>query len=111
MNIDVNHNVCANNRSFLHFGHFLVENILSVNLKISVGHYGILLVMTRFILMHSLKFTSYIQLDDQKIKTLNVTTVMRNSPKANEKKFGLSVSAVQCGATGMYRSRKRRVYL
>ena len=34
---------------------------------------------------------------NQKIKTLNVSSVMENSPKMNDEKFGLNVSAVLWG--------------
>ena len=78
---------------------FLAENILSTNLKIhfsrwGVEHYGILSVMNHSSLIYHLKLTSYIQIKNQKIKTLNVSSVMQNSPKMNEEKFGLSISAV-----------------
>ena len=51
------------------------------------------------ILMHYLKLTSYIELKNQKIKTLNVPSVIENSTKMKEEKFGLRVSAVLCGRT------------
>ena len=34
---------------------------------------------------------------NQKTKTLNASSVMENSPKMNEEKFGISVSADLCG--------------
>ena len=89
----------------LYLGRFLAENILSINLKIHflqwrVGHYGTLPLMNRSILMYYLKLTSYIQLKNQKIKTLNVSSVMENSPKMKEDKYGLSVlAAVLFGCT------------
>ena len=46
------------------------------------------------ILMCYLKLTSFIQLKNKKIKTLNAFSVIENSPKLNEEKFRLSVSAV-----------------
>ena len=33
---------------------------------------------------------------NQKIKTLNVSSVMENSPQMNKEKFGLNVSAILC---------------
>ena len=53
--------------------------------------------MNRSILMYYLKLTPYVQLKIQKIKMLNVSSVIENSPNLNEEKFGLSVSAVLCG--------------
>ena len=43
-----------------------------------------------------LKLNSCIQLKNQKIKMLNVFSVMENSPKMTEEKFGLSVLAILC---------------
>ena len=43
--------------------------------------------------------TSFIQLKNQKIKTLNLSSVMENFPKMNDKKFELSVSANLCERT------------
>ena len=104
LNIDVNHNVHSNNCSLLYFGRFLAENNLSINVKVHfsrwrVRHYGILPVRNRSILMYYLKLTSCIKLKNQKIKTLNVSSVMENYLKMNEEKFGLSVSAVFCRGT------------
>ena len=101
---------------YIYFGHFLAENILSINLKFHfprwrVGHKGILPVMNRSILVHYLKMTLRIQVKIQVIKTLNVSFVMENSPRMNEEKFGLSVSAVFSGRSELYRSRARRVHL
>ena len=93
--------VYSNNCSLLYFSRFVAKNILSINLKVHftrwlAGHYGMLPVMSRSILMYYLILTSCIQLKNQKIKTLNVSSVMENSPKMNEEKFGLSVL---CGRT------------
>ena len=76
-------------------------NILSINLKVyfprwRFGHYAIVTVMNGSILMYYLKLTSCIQLKNQKIKTLNVSSEKETSLKMNEEKFGLSVSAVFC---------------
>ena len=49
--------------------------------------------------MYHLKLTSCIPLKNQKIKTLNVSYIMENSPMMNEEKFGLVVSAVLCENT------------
>ena len=32
-------------------------------------------------------------------QTLNISSLMKNSPKMNKEKFGLSISAVLCGRT------------
>ena len=61
----------STNCTLLYFGHFLAENIFSINLKVHflrwcVGHYKILSVMNRSILMYYLKWTSCIQLKYQK---------------------------------------------
>ena len=64
-----------------------------------VGHYRILPIMNRSVLMYYLKFTSCIQLKNQKIKTLNLPSVVKNAPKLKEKKCGLSVSAILCWHT------------
>ena len=50
-------------------------------------------VMNRSILVYYMKLVSCIQLKNQNIKTLNVSSVMENFPKMNEGKFGSSVSA------------------
>ena len=55
--------------------------------------------MNRFFLMHYIKFTSCIQLKNQKIKMLNVSSAVENYPKINEEEFALSVSAVLCRHT------------
>ena len=47
-------------------------------------------------LMYYLKLITCIQLKNKKIKTLNVSSAIENSPKMNEEKFGLNVSAVFC---------------
>ena len=83
---------------------FLAENILSINLKVHfsrwhVGHYGILALINRSILMYYLKLASCIQLKNQKIKVLNVSSPMESSPKMNKEKFGLSASDVLCERT------------
>ena len=70
-----------------------------MNLKVHfpkwrVGHYRILPVMNRSILMNYLKLNSCIQLRNQKTKTLNVSSVTENSLKMNDEKFGLNVSVV-----------------
>ena len=82
----------------LYFG-FLAENIFVHQFKCSfsrwrVEHYEILPVMNTTNVLSEL--TSCIQ---QKIKTLNVSSVMENSPKMNEEKFELSISAIVCGST------------
>ena len=97
-------NIYSNNCSFLYFGRISAENILSINLKVHfpswrIGHYGILPVMNRSIMMYYVKLTSCSEFKNQKIKTLNVSSVMENSPEMNEVKFGFSVSAVLCRTT------------
>ena len=58
-----------------------------------------------------LKSTPCIQLKNQKIKVLNVSSVIENSPKIKEEKFGLSVSAVLGGRTWTLRDRERKVHV
>ena len=55
--------------------------------------------MNQSILMYCLKLTFSTKLKNQKIKTLNVSSAIENSPKMNGEKFGLSVSAVFCAVT------------
>ena len=58
LNIDVNRKLYSNNCSLLYFGRFSVANTLSINSKVHfprwrVGHYGILPVRNRSILISS----------------------------------------------------------
>ena len=69
----------------------------SMNLKVHFPRWHIGPVLNRSILMHYLKLTPCIQLKNQKIKTLNVSFVIENSPKIHEEQFGLRVSAVLSG--------------
>ena len=91
-------------RELFIFWSFLAENILPINFKVlfprwHVEHYEVLPVMNRSILMYYLTLTSCIQLKNQISKTLNVSSVMENSRRIEEGKFGLSVSAVHCECT------------
>ena len=73
---------------WIHFGRFLSENILSINLKVQflrqrVGLYGIIPVMKRSILMYYPILTSCFHLNNQKIKALNESSVMEKSRGRN----------------------------
>ena len=98
---------------FVWFSLFLDENILLINFKSHFwrwcfGYYGILEVINRSILMHYLKMTSCILLKNQKIKTLNTSSVMENSLKINGE---IWIKYFRCclWAPGLYRIRERRV--
>ena len=82
LHIEVNHSVRSSNCSLLYFGRFLAENILSINLKVQflrwlIGYYGMLIVMNHSDFMYYLKLSPCVQLQNQKIKMLYVSSVMK----------------------------------